>query len=108
MKALIESEALKAKPSKRCIAENTRSVKALEELSNDSDWFVRSNVAYNPNCPVEILEKLSNDSDYSVRCNVAGNTSCSLETLKKLSKDYNWHVRKNAIANLKRIRGFKS
>jgi hypothetical protein len=52
----------------------------LEELSKDDDWHIRSNVARNTNCSVEILDILSKDNDY-VRYNVANNPNCSIEIL---------------------------
>ena len=77
MKYLIRSEALKVKPSKLYFAENAKSAKTLEELSNDSNPNVRDYVARNPNCPVEILKKLSQDSDSYVR-------DCANESLNRI------------------------
>ena len=108
MKTLIESEALKIKPSKRYIAKNTKSVKLLEDFSNDSDWQVRCNVALNTNCLVRILEKILNDSDCYLRYYVAENPNCPVEILEKLSNDSNCDVRYVANENLNRIRSAKN
>ena len=108
-KDLIESEAIKVKPSKRYIAKNTKSVKVLEEFSNDWDYDVRCGVANNMNCSVEVFEKLSKDSNYYVRCGVAWNKNCPVEILEKLSNNQDdVIVQCYASKNLDRIRSAKS
>jgi hypothetical protein len=47
----------------------------LIKLSNDVYWYVRYEVARNPNTSSEILTKLSNDSDRSVRNGATTNSN---------------------------------
>ena len=108
VKILIESEALKVKPSKLYLAKKTKSTKTLEELSNNSDWLILCYVAYNSNCPAEILEKLSKDSYWSVRYSVACNPICTAEILEKLSNDSDLNVRDYANKRLNKIKGSKN
>jgi 3-methyladenine DNA glycosylase AlkC len=73
----------------------------LEELSKDIHYYVRSDVAKNANCSIEILENLSKDEKPYVRGNVATNTNCPVEILNKLSKDGDYNVRYSAKERLK-------
>ena len=75
-------------------------VNVLEKLSEDKDWYVRTNVARNPNTPVNILEKLSEDKDNYVRAEVARNLNTPVNILEKLSEDENEDVRTGAAINL--------
>ena len=42
-------------------ADNSSSTEELEKLANDTDMYVRQNVAANKNTPVSLLEKLATD-----------------------------------------------
>jgi hypothetical protein len=68
----------------------------LEILSEDKDFFIRSNVAYNPSTPTYILEILSKDQEHTIRNGVALNRSTSIDTLKNLMWDSEQNIRDSA------------
>lgn len=71
----------------------------LELLSNDPEDMVRGDVATNESASDSILRKLSKDPDDSVRCAVASNNSTPLDVLEVLLADKSAYVRQNAKDN---------
>ena len=70
------------------LARSTKDIDTLRKLANDEYWDVRSDVAENPNTPVDILIKLSEDkSTTDIRRGVAKNLNTPVDILRKLSKD---------------------
>jgi uncharacterized protein YwqG len=65
----------------------------LVKLTGDKYHLIRSAVAENPNCPVELLAKLAKSKVVSIRVAVADNSACPVELLGKLSKDNSCNVR---------------
>ena len=45
----------------------------LDVFAKDKDFYVRYNIAKNPNTPIKILKELSKDENWGVRCHVATN-----------------------------------
>ena len=64
---------------------------AVVDISNE-DRYVKSEVARNPNTPVELLRTLSTDSDEIVRRMVASNPATPPDTLRQLASDNEWPV----------------
>jgi|SRR5690606_25755273 len=78
----------------------------LKKLSNSKDCDIKSAVANNKNCPIEILEKLSDDRHWEVRYVVAKNINSPIYILQKLSNDTDTYIRDAAKAALAwRVRG---
>lgn len=50
----------------KLVQNSTTSPEVLESLSKDSDYWIRLNVAWNPNTSQEVLTKLVNDRNEEV------------------------------------------
>ncbi len=70
----------------RKLAQTTTDPEVLDELSKDEDFYVRWDVAENPNTTSETLDYLSKDEYWYIRCGVANNTNTTSETLKQMAK----------------------
>ncbi len=64
----------------------------LSNLANHEAYFIREQVACNPNTPPETLMILSNE-DWIIRGVVVRNPNAPHEILKKLAVDDHWYVR---------------
>jgi 3-methyladenine DNA glycosylase AlkC len=53
------------------------SIKILEELATDKEYWIRSRVALNPNTSPKILQKLATDKAYLVRHYVSQHPNCN-------------------------------
>ncbi len=119
----IKIQSLLVSSSVRNIAEHTKNVHKIKELSKNSDVCVRYNIARNPNSPADILRELSKDSKYDVLYGVLENPNCPINILEefseevylkdfvahnancpeylleKLSEDSHWNVRYNVAGN---------
>ena len=60
------------------------SSRILDQLADDTDWTIRSNVAKHPNVSAETLTKLAGDPIYNVRTAVAENPNAPTRALLKL------------------------
>ena len=74
-------------------------VDVLTELAKDRDWYIRSYAACNPNMLVDVLTELAKDSYWCVRRYAAGNPNTPVDVLTELAKDNNCDVRRNAARN---------
>jgi len=70
----------------------------LERLSRYEQW-VRVNLSWNPNLPMNLIEKLSRDRDAFVRSCIASHKRTSVEILRELSKDKEVSVRASVASN---------
>ena len=75
------------------------SPEVLTVFGKESEWFVRSNLANNPNASLGILSVLAKDSDEVVRAAVASNPNTSPEILSVLAKDSDEGVRETLASN---------
>jgi ABC-type transporter MlaC component len=75
-------------------------VELLQQLAKDDDTLVRSEVARNPNTPVQLLQQLAKDDDTLVRSEVARNPNTPVELLQQLAKDDHEVVRRAAKPTL--------
>ena len=78
---------------KRQLAFCSASPEKLAKLSGDADYYVRWNVANNPNTSTKILAKLSEDMAGDVRRRVAKNPNASNYVIEKVSRDADYYVR---------------
>jgi hypothetical protein len=62
-------------------------------LANDKHYYVRCEVAFNPNTPPEVLERLANDNEWYVRRWVANNPSTPqyIRTYLKIKEFLNYY-----------------
>lgn len=72
----------------------------LEELSGNVSSKVRSVVANNPHCPVDLLRKLSSDRSVQVRLAVAKHDKCPEDCIEHLSEDDDINVRNAAASRI--------
>ena len=70
-----------------------------QQLCEDPDEGVRSRMAKNPACPLDLLEQMCEDPDEQVRERAASNPACPTEMLLSLAADNNSRVRYNVAAN---------
>ena len=71
----------------------------LVRMSEDSDEYVRQNVADNPNTPASVLVRMSEDPDEGVRWGVARNPNTPISVLVRMSEDSNKWVREGVALN---------
>jgi len=94
-------EFLKRHGQRNLLDVKNASPEMFEELAEDEEWRVRSEVAKNPNTPVEVLRKLAEDENERVRREVAKNPNIPVEVLRKLAEDENETVTSNVAKNPK-------
>lgn len=68
----------------------------LEQLSTDSAWYVREQVAMNPTTQTELLRRLAQDPWFLVRIAVAHNPHAPDDVVAALKDDPDVRVRKEA------------
>ena len=84
------------------VAENPNTpIETLKLLAKDEDWLVRSFVAINSSTPIETLNLLAGDENRYVRYGVAQNPNTPPEILNLLAKDEDVDIREYAEKNLK-------
>jgi len=68
-------------------------IDVLKRLSNH-DIFIKTTIASNPNCPVDILRKFIKEPEHhsQIKINVMNNINCTVDILEELSNDNNYSV----------------
>jgi len=98
---VIEISPGKKKAEKLRIIRELNLPQLLSRLAKDEDFFVRKEVAKNPNTSKKTLSELAKDKNWAVRATIAENPNASKRTLSRLAKDKDEDVRMIAVKNLK-------